>query len=221
MGRIGFAARVVYGTGIFCTISPSERHGCLAIRVSRYREGDPVFNADMSLPEQPWIGRDVPSLEAHAQADSDEETCVLLPEYDVRRLIMARDPLAAVDSFTIYTRVVLAHLLGIRMCPDCPHCCKGNNPCQDIYGSNAEPQGGIFGRADALFGGVEAQKAGALHLHFFAYVQRIHQHKTIKEIADMLRSRLVTADALKQWHTFVCRETYLGSNKCKSTFLFS
>ena len=36
MGRIGFGARIVYGTGIFCTISPSERHNGLVIRLSRY-----------------------------------------------------------------------------------------------------------------------------------------------------------------------------------------
>jgi hypothetical protein len=123
---------------------------------------------------------------------------------------MARDPLAAVDAFHVYTRVVLARLLGIRMCPECPHCNRGANPCQDAYGSNAEPQGGIFGRVDALFGGVEAQMAGALHLHFFAYVQRVHQHNTLKEIAGMLRRGLITADALKQWHAFVRRETRHG-----------
>ena len=126
---------------------------------------------------------------------------------DVRRLIMARDPLCAADSFSVYCRIILARLLGVRMCPECPHCNMGSNPCQDMYGSNAEPQGGVFGRVDALFGGTEAQKAGALHLHAFAYIQRAHQHKTIKEIAAMLAEGLMTADALKQWQDYVCRET--------------
>jgi hypothetical protein len=36
----------------------------------------------------------------------------------------------------------------------------------DVFGSNATPMGGSAGRADALIGAVEAQKAeGVLHLH--------------------------------------------------------
>ena len=120
---------------------------------------------------------------------------------------MARDPLCAADSFNVYCRIVLARLLGVRMCPECPHCNMGDRPCQDMYGSNAEPQGGVFGRVDALFSGVEAQRAGALHLDAFAYIQRIHQHKTMKEIAAMLRRGLMAADALRQRQDFICRET--------------
>jgi len=105
-------------------------------------------------------------------------------------------------------RVVLARLLGIRMCPECPHCNKGKSPCQDAFGSNAEPQGGIFGRVDSLFGGVECQRTGALHLHFSATVQRAHRHKTLHEIAVLIKSKLLSVDALKLYHGYVCRETY-------------
>ena len=79
---------------------------------------------------------------------------------DLRRLIIARDPLAVSDSFQVLIRVVLARLLGIRMCPDCPACMKSKEPCMNAYGSNAEPQGGVFGRADALFATVEYQRSG-------------------------------------------------------------
>ena len=41
IGHIGFWATVVYGDGIFMTVSPSERHNDLAIRLSRYRTSDP------------------------------------------------------------------------------------------------------------------------------------------------------------------------------------
>ena len=102
------------------------------------------------------------------------------PEYEVRRLILARDPLCAVDAFTVHVRVVLACLLGIRMCPDCPHCNHGKNPCMDRFGSNAESQGGILGRCDALYGGVEVQKSGVLHFHAKAFVQRVHQYPVVK-----------------------------------------
>ena len=102
MGHIGFAARVVYGTGLFITISPSERHSGLAIRLSRYRQGDPLLNPE----ERRWAGQDAPSLET-------EE--IEMPDYDLLRLILARDPLCAVDAFQVFARVELAQLLGIRM----------------------------------------------------------------------------------------------------------
>ena len=60
IGHLGFWAGVVYGNGIFLTISPSERHNYLAIRLSRYRKDD-VFVATSIE----WIGADKPSLEAH------------------------------------------------------------------------------------------------------------------------------------------------------------
>ena len=82
MGRYGFSARIVYGTGLFLTISPSERHGCLAIRLSRYRDGDPVFQADTALAERKF-SVDAPSLEAHANTEEEEEEVnMLMPEYD-------------------------------------------------------------------------------------------------------------------------------------------
>ena len=174
MARLGFGAALVYGTGIFITISPSERHGGLAIRLSRYRESDPLLYQGHARKERPWIGKDKPSLETLGSDIGDDE-----PDYETRRLILARDPLCAVDAFTVYVRVVLACLTGIRMCPDCPHCNRGKNPCQDKFGSNAEAQGGILGRCDALFGAVETQKSGVLHYHFKAFIQRLHQYPVV------------------------------------------
>ena len=171
MGRLGFSAALVYGQGLFITISPSERHGGLAIRLSRYREGDPLLKGTHAKQEQKWIGKDKPSLETHDDRRGGDE-----PDYETRKLILARDPLCAVEAFTVHVRVVLACLLGIRMCPECPHCNLGNNPCQDKFGSNAEAQGGSLGRCDALFGAVETQKSGVLHYHMKAFIQRLHQH---------------------------------------------
>ena len=74
-----------------------------------------------------------------------EIATVELPDYDVRRLVRARDPLASVDAFTAYVRLVLARLMGIRMCPLCPHCNAKDSqrPCQNKFGSNMEAMGGI------------------------------------------------------------------------------
>ena len=99
-------------------------------------------------------------------------------------------------------------MFGIRMCPDCPHCCKSEQPCQNIFGSSAEPQGGAFGRCDAIFSAVETQRSGTLHLHGFAFLQRAHQHKTLLEIATMLEQGLLSTADLKDYHCRISRETY-------------
>ena len=177
MFRIGFGASIIYGAGIFITISPTERHGHLAIKLSRYRETDPLLDPQHAAKERPWIGKDKPALDMTGGGGTEDDDW---PEYEVRRLILARDPLCAVDAFTVHVRVVLACLLGIRMCPDCPHCNHGKNPCMDRFGSNAESQGGILGRCDALYGGVEVQKSGVLHFHAKAFVQRVHQYPVVK-----------------------------------------
>eukprot|EP00973_Karenia_brevis_P013780 1870455-Karenia_brevis.AAC.1 len=93
------------------------------------------------------------------------------------------------------------------MCPECPHCNKRNHPCQNRVGSNAIPEGGVFGRCSGLFGAVECQKSCSLHLHFKAYVQRAHQHKTLLELADMIKKGLLSPDALKAYHSWISNET--------------
>ena len=45
------------------------------------------------------------------------------------------------------------------MCPLCPHCAVSDDPCMDMFGSNATPTGGSAGRAASMVGAVEAQKA--------------------------------------------------------------
>ena len=55
--------------------------------------------------ERPWIGADMPSLEANA----DDSFEIDVPGYDLRRLVQARDPLAAALAFSVQ---VLQHLTG-------------------------------------------------------------------------------------------------------------
>ena len=203
MGQLGFSASVVYGSGLFMTISPSERHNGLAIKLSRYRSSDPLLATTHAEEERRWIGKDVPPLN---QDQGSAPACE--PDYETRRLILARDPLCAADAFTVLVRVVLARLLGMRMCPDCPHCNQGSNPCQDRFGSNAEPQGGVFGRCDAIYGAVETQRSGTLHYHFKAFIERAHQYKTLNDIATMIKQGLLCCEELKAYHCWISCESY-------------
>ena len=164
---------MVYGLGIFITISPSERHNYLAVKLSRYRSDDPYAANAANFP---WIGQERPKLEP----TPEDEFSVDVPGYDLRRILSAEDPLAAANAFFVLIRTVLATVLGIRMCPDCPHCAEGSWPCQNALGSVGEMMGGLAGRADAMFGAVECQKTtGTLHSHFFLFVQRLHQYASL------------------------------------------
>ena len=52
-------SHVVYGQGIFVTISPGERHNYLAIRLSRYRARDPYMaHSQEGGSERHWSSRD-------------------------------------------------------------------------------------------------------------------------------------------------------------------
>ena len=133
-----------------------------------------------------------------------------VPGYDLRKLWMAEDPLAAVNAFFVQIRTVLATILGLRMCPNCPQCLC----CHDALGSVAELMGGIAGRADAMFGAVECQKVtGSLHYHLFLFVQRLHQYCTLKEIAELLAAKLVETKDLKNFLANICCETYTDIEK--------
>ena len=175
-----FSSRIFYGVPVFMTFTPSERHSGLAIHLYRGRSNDPAF-AGAAQEVKPWIGPSTPSLCPGGDSFGDEETAVVdLPEYDVRRLISPRDPLCCVHASQVMTRVVLPSIHGFRMCPDCPHCAKGEDPCMDSFGSNATPMGGAAGRCDAMLGAVESQKAdGVLHIHLFIYLQMILQFATL------------------------------------------
>ena len=124
----------------------------LSIRLSRYRAHDPYIVAAGSEPrEKLWIGSETPSLEARVDDAFEREAL----GYDLRRLILARDPLAASLASEVQIRLVIATILGFRMCPRCPHCAGARTPCMDGFGSCAEAMGGIAGRCEGIAGAVE------------------------------------------------------------------
>ena len=57
--------------------------------------------------------------------------------------------------------------------------------------------GGFAGRVDAIFGAKECLKSnGSLHIHLFAFVQRLHQYCNMVDIATCLEEGLVNATDL-------------------------
>ena len=179
------------------TITPSERHSGLLIRLSRYRVSDPAIN--IARPEfLPYAGYTQPSVDL---PDDVEHAEIDIPDYDLRRVMGSQDPLGCLYSFFVQSTVILPNLYGFRMCPECPHCCESDKPCMDVYGSNATPLAGSAGRSDAMVGAVEAQKAeGVLHLHLFLFLQMAMQLKTLKEIADMFRRGFLH---VSDWKTYM------------------
>ena len=104
---------------------------------------------------------------------------------------MARNPLACAEGFKVLIILTLRHLFGVRFCPRCPDCATSSCPCMDGFGSSAMATGGIFGRMDAVFGSVECQKAGTLHLHLQGFVQCFHQFTPLSELVAMGKEPLL------------------------------
>ena len=79
----------------------------------------------------------------------------------------------------------------------------------DSFGSNATPMGGAAGRCDAMVVAVESQSAdGVLHVHLFMYFQMAMQFMTLHQLAQHLREKMLTADAVKQYVSHVRRASY-------------
>ena len=82
---------------------------------------------------------------------------------------------------------------------------------QDLFGSSANLKGGIFGRVDAVFISIEAQKStGSLHAHCQVFVQCLHQHTPLWEIIHKLKSdgADVIVDGYLKYKAHVCRQVY-------------
>ena len=180
------AMRVRYGTPIFVTMSPDEAHQLLFVRLSRGRVADPCHARD--TPDLVAArGRDWPPLCKDLTlpvASLVETLCQDLPSWQDRRAILARDPLASVDGFRMLMSLALRHLFGVRFCSRCPECNRrSSGQCQDALGSGASATGGVFGRVDAVYVAIEAQKStGSLHGHTQVFIQCLHQHNSLTEV---------------------------------------
>ena len=118
-----------------------------------------------------------------------------LPSYDSRRAATARDPLAVIEGFRVEV-LRLARVLGVRMCPQCPQCNATGNGCQDKFGNNMRPMGGNLGGMPSLGGGIEYQGVGTPHLHAEGHVVCAYQFDTLAEIAEKIRSGMMSADSV-------------------------
>ena len=226
MGHSQLGARVVYGDVLFFTISPNEQHSALVLRLSRFRRNDPyVQHSQKEL--QTLAGRQYPTLEAqrskrskaepsltttslrlHGGPTDDDEVVIDLPEYDLRRLATARDPVAVMEAYHIQILLRLSTVLGIRMCPNCPRCNAGVMGCSDRFGSNMRPFGGGLGGMEALGGATEHQGHGTPHFHGQGHIVCAHQFKTLHEIAELMTDSKATlsAEQVKDFQAWMHRE---------------
>ena len=211
------AMRIRYGVPLFVTFTPDEAHQLLFVRMTRVRSCDPVRAAS--------IGQDFPAgemffpnlgLQDAVAMGPFEHEFTLPMSWAERREVLARDPLAAVDGFRVLTHLMLKHLFGVRVCPYCPDCNRfsGLEPCQDLGGSNAEANGGIFGRVDAVYISLEAQKSsGAEHGHMQVFVQCLHQHTSLEEIFRFSHDKLAALRAeYEAYNAHVCHASYVGQS---------
>ena len=130
-----------------------------------------------------------------------------LPEYDLRKLATARDPLAVIEGFRVEIYLRLAAVLGVRMCPECPRCNDSGFGCQDRFGSNMRAMGGVMGGMDTLGGATEHQGNGTPHLHAEGHVVCAYQYDTMLEIAEKFRQEKITLSAWKKYNGWLhCEE---------------
>ena len=147
------AMRIRYGVPIFVTFSPDEAHNLLMIHLSETLSMLACITPSLVLTVCTMVSRRTTIMGVPV-----EDIINSLPTYDERRLLLARDSLASVDGFKMLVMLTYEYLFGMRVCIFRPDCNAVSNGCprQDIFGSNAHAEGGIFGRIDAGFTSVEA-----------------------------------------------------------------
>lgn len=201
MGQAQFGARVVYGDCVFMTISLNEQHSALVLRLFRARRSDPfLLTAGMRENKtSEWIGEDNPKLE------EPEEGVVELPvpSAAIRAQLAAQNPHSVMAAFQIEVRMRLAQLLGVKMCFHCPDC-----SCQDRFGSNMLPLGGVFGAAVARGGAVEFQYHSSPHFHLEVFLCNVYQHHTVEEIAQKIKAKLLDPVDVIKWYEWVKFEDF-------------
>ena len=83
------------------TISPNEQHSAMVLRLSRFRAEDPLLQ-HRSPEWKQLAGIDYPLLEQpREQQQKEEEVIIDLPECDLRRAAVARDPHAVVEGYKL------------------------------------------------------------------------------------------------------------------------
>ncbi len=221
------ALRVKYGVPIFVTFSPDEKHNLLMLRLSRTRRKDPVLLHDAAASlfgcrNAPRLGQ--AEYTQHSKDDvflalRPEDLTEQVPSYDMRRALLAKDSLASVDGFRVMVLLAYQHLFGMRACPNCPHCNhdESETPCQDLFGSNAKAEGGVFGRIDAGYTSFEAQKStGALHAHSQLFVQCLHQHQPLAEVLRSLTDYPELVQKYLKYKEHVCRQSFFSDSTVKT-----
>jgi hypothetical protein len=58
---------------------------------------------------------------------------------------------------------------------------------------------------------VENQHLGTLHYHALAFLVNIYQYGTLQDIQKAIEEKRILADAVKEWHCWVCREEHFDA----------
>ena len=122
-----------------------------------------------------------------------------MPGYDLRHAIQTSDPQAVMESFKVNIRFILPRIFGYRMCSNCPRCSLTGTPCANKFGNNFEPWGGIAGMAAANSCAVEYQGNNNPHAHGHVHFVSAYQHKTLEEIGNLIKQKLLAPETLYEY----------------------
>eukprot|EP00435_Cladocopium_sp_Y103_P067307 s284_g29.t2 len=191
------AMQVAYGTPVFVTLSPAEKHNYLMLRLARWCSKDPAVRKDPAL--QKVAGRMQPGSGAW-------------PAFEERRRVLALKPAAAVLGFRVHILLLLRGLFGLRTCLFCPACQAQRDAeafCSDLAGNAAELGGGAFGRCAAAFFSIESQKSSALHVHGFVVIEGLQQVATLQEMGKRIeREGGEIVEAFLRFKKHVCMQQH-------------
>ena len=90
----------------------------------------------------------------------------------------------------------------------------------DEFGSVSNPEGGVFGMAEAYYGSIECQQAGSLHMHTLVFLSWVYQHTPLEEIAAMMQDQKADFYAeLAHFTQHTAQESYADIGKLDESTL--
>lgn len=124
-----FGCREQHGKGVFLSISPNRRHSTAVLRFARARVQDTMLlpTDDASQWRRRLAGCDLPPLYFPPGTDVEEgyESIPMHP-LPARQALNARDPFSTAQHYDVSIRIIMARLVGMRMCLRCPHWNQGD-----------------------------------------------------------------------------------------------
>ena len=166
-------------------VIPYIKHGSETAR--RLAHGKTIRDSKQNELERSPCGLCQPARTKPINRRTDVEIELPIPDYDERLTATSRDPSGDCRGVSRRGHTAAGFHPGCAYVPKLSARCNDSEfGCQDLFGTNMRPVGGVLGGMSAFGGGTEHQGHGTPHLHAEGHAVCVHQYGTLQEVAEKI-----------------------------------